>query len=86
MISLIYTVLCIACLCVGFFCGYRLNNEKPIHIQNPITTVKEKMETKKIEDANKERLEELNTILENIENYDGTSQGQKELKNVGTGL
>lgn len=86
MISLIYTVLCIACLCVGFFCGYRIEHQKPIHIQNPITTVKEKMETKKIEDANKERLEELNTILENIENYDGTSQGQKELKNVGTGL
>lgn len=86
MISLIYTVLCIACLCVGFFCGYRIGHQKPIHIQNPITTVKEKMETKKIEDANKERLEELNTILENIENYDGTSQGQKELKNVGTGL
>ena len=57
MISFIYTILCIACLCVGFFCGYRLNNEKPIHIQNP-----------------------------NINNYDGTSQGQKELRNIGTGL
>lgn len=84
MISLIYTILCIACLCVGFFCGYRINSSKPI--QNPITSIKEKMETKKVEEANKEQIEELNKILDNINNYDGTPQGQKELRNVGTGL
>lgn len=86
MISLIYTILCIACLCLGFFCGYRINNPKPIHIQNPITTIKEKVENKKIIEANKEKLEEFNKILYNINNYDGTSQGQKELRNIGTGL
>ncbi len=86
MISLIYTILCIACLCLGFFCGYRINNQKPIHIQNPITSIKEKMETKKIEEENKEQIEEFNKILDNINIYDGTSQGQKELRNIGTGL
>jgi len=44
------------------------------------------METKKIEEANKEQIEEFNKILYNINNYDGTSQGQKELRNIGTGL
>ena len=50
MINLIYTILCIACLCVGFFVGYKTasgNTLSNVSIPNPIKTVKEKIEDKK---------------------------------------
>ncbi|MCI8587931.1 MAG: hypothetical protein HFJ49_04910, partial [Clostridia bacterium] len=50
MINLIYTILCIICLCVGFFVGYKLQKKqttKETAIPNPIKTVKEKMQNKK---------------------------------------
>ncbi len=86
MINLIYTVLCIACLCIGFFAGRKtvtdskfLNSTK---ITNPIKQVKEKIEDTKYNKELQEQLEELNKIAQNIENYDGTSENQKELKNI----
>ena len=39
--EIIYTILCIACLCVGFFVGYRINKPKPTSI------VARKVESKK---------------------------------------
>lgn len=93
MISFIYTTLCILCLCVGFFVGYKLSKENNMidkvsmqKIQNPIKTVKEKIENKKEQEAIQEQLDELNRIYENIENYDGSSKGQKELKNIEIGI
>lgn len=86
MINLIYTILCIACLCIGFFVGYKTsgNNKSTskISIPNPIKEIKNKVEDKKANEELQEQLNELNTIYENIENYDGSNKGQKELKNV----
>ena len=86
MINLIYTILCIACLCIGFFVGYKITGSSKItnkvSIPHPIKTVKEKMDNKREQDAIQEQLDELNRIYENIENYDGSNKGQKELKNV----
>lgn len=85
MINLIYTILCIACLCIGFFAGQRTmknNNTTDIKIENPIKKAKEKIEETKINKEIQEQLEEFNKILDNIENYDGTSKNQKELKNI----
>ena len=89
MINLIYTILCIVCLCIGFFYGYRLTNKKSIEnisVSNPIKKVKEKIEDKKEQEKINEQLEELNKIYENIENYDGTNKGQKELRNIEIGI
>ena len=90
MINLIYTILCIACLCVGFFVGYKTSNPNKtiskVSMQNPIKTVKEKIENKKEQEAIQEQLDELNRIYENIENYDGSNKGQKELKNIEIGI
>lgn len=65
--------------------GYKLGVPKK-EIKNPVAVIKEKKATKKVERQNKEVLEELNRIMDNINNYDGTSHGQKELKNIETGL
>ena len=89
MINLIYTILCIICLCIGFYTGYKLPNEKKkkeTHIQNPINTIKEKMQNKKENKKINEQLEELNKIYQNIENYNGSSEGQEEVKGIEIGL
>jgi hypothetical protein len=89
MINLIYTILCIACLCVGFFVGYKTasgNTLSNVSIPNPIKTVKEKIEDKKEQQEIQEQLEELNIIYGNLENYDGSNKGQKELKNIEIGI
>ena len=90
MINLIYTILCIACLCIGFFAGRKTssNNQSinKITISNPIKKVKEKIENDKYNKEMQEQIDELNRIAENIESYDGTSENQKELKNIEIGI
>ena len=80
MINLVYTILCIACLIIGFFLGSK--KEEPINKINPIKTIKEKVETHQAEKEIQEQLEELNKIANNIEKYDGTAEGQEEVKNI----
>lgn len=81
MISLIYTILCIACLVIGFFLG--LKKEEPIIKKiKPIKTIRQKVEEQQTEKEIQEQLEELNKIANNIEKYDGTSEGQEEVKNI----
>lgn len=82
MISILYATLCVVCLCIGFFSGYNINHVKKIEIKSPIAEVKKKMETHKNEKEQEERMQQFNAILENIENYDGTGNNQKELKNI----
>lgn len=83
MINLIYTILCIACLCIGFFCGLKMNTKPTEHkVVNPIKKIKQTIQEKKDDNELQEQLDELNRIYENIENYDGTSESQKELRNI----
>lgn len=79
MIYIIYTVLSIICLCLGFFVGYRINKpkeEKPIKIEQ----VKKKRENKEAEEELKKYIDKYTTLLDNINNYDGTSNNQREVK------
>jgi hypothetical protein len=79
MIYIIYTVLCIACLCVGFFVGYKINKPKevkPIKIEQ----VKKRRENKEAEEEFKKYVDKYTTLLDNINNYDGTSNKQREVK------
>lgn len=82
MISILYAILCVVCLCIGFFSGYNLNHEKKIEVKSPIEEIKKKHEEHKYTEQRKEEVQQFNDILENIENYDGTGNNQKELKNI----
>lgn len=84
MINIIYTILCIISLCIGYFLGSK--QEHKTVIQNPIKTIKEKIENKKQNEQINEQLEELNKIYYNLEHYDGTKNGQKEVKGIEIGL
>jgi hypothetical protein len=63
--------------------GYRLNKEnKPIKIQNPVTVIKEKVtEHKEQKDIQKEQ-DYWQDVFNNLENYDGTPESQKKVRNV----
>lgn len=71
-------ILIIISYTLGLYLGNRLSNGKEIKIPRiePIKAVKQYYEEKEI----KEEQERISTILSNIENYDGTSNGQSEVK------
>ena len=89
MINIIYTVLCIICLCLGFFVGYLINKPKKeekekkkvkVKYMKPVEKFKKDRENKKYENMVKEEMERYSTILDNINNYDGSSNNQREVK------
>ena len=83
MINLIYSIFSILCLCIGFYFGWNLANKKELPEINPIK-VTEKVHSevvnlrKKKEQENK--INTLNDIMNNINNYDGTGLNQKPIK------
>ena len=86
MINIVYTVLCIICLCLGFFVGYLINKpkkeEKKVIVKKmkPVEKFKKHRENKEYENMVKEEMERYSTILDNINNYDGSSNNQREVK------
>lgn len=63
---------------ISFLIGNGRNNKINL---NPIEAYKEKKEIQKqVQESDLER-RQLATMLENIENYDGTSIGQKDIPN-----
>lgn len=90
MINIIYTVLCIICLCLGFFVGYLINKPKKeekkkkkkvvVKMMEPVERFKKHRENKKYEELATKEMEKYSTILDNINNYDGTSKNQREVK------
>ncbi len=79
MINLIYTILCILCLCMGFYFGFKIGKEKKIpeiKIKTPTQIVKQYKEDKRQE----KEIERFNKILTNIDNYNGTRDYQEEVE------
>ena len=69
-------------LCIAFLLGAKVgqkvssNQEIKLPTLNPAKKVKEMLKDKE----NKKEEERMETILQNIENYDGTEIGQLEVK------
>lgn len=55
---------------------------KETKIQNPITLVKKKIEKKRKTDNIEKEKEYWADVFENLENYDGSAESQKEVRNV----
>ena len=70
----IISILNIVCFLIGAIVGQRAFERKPI-IVNPIQEIKE---AKNEEEINKEE-QRFKDIADNIDNYDGTSIGQKKI-------
>lgn len=79
-----YSILCVACLCMGFIIGYSLN--KPPVTQETKTFIKKKPDVKKmreqeeLDEEMRKTMEKYETILDNINNYDGSSNNQRKVK------
>lgn len=70
-------ILNIVCFFIGAKVGQKVSNNQPLKIPNlnPVKAIEEHRETKEY----KEEQERFNTMLDNINNYDGTGIGQKDI-------
>lgn len=72
--NIVYAVLLFLAFVKGIEIGSRIkNNEKPIR------TIKEIKQEKEVEKQEKEEQRKLDIIAQNIESYDGTGAGQKDI-------
>ena len=77
LLILLTGTLNIACFLIGAQVGQKVDKDEPIELPtvNPIKAIRER-EDRRIADKEQNKLD---TILQNIENYNGTSQGQKDV-------
>ncbi len=68
-------VLNIACFFIGAKVGQKVSKGEPIEAPNPIRAITEHREKK---EARREQ-DRIDVIMQNIESYNGTSSGQKEV-------
>ena len=73
----VISILNIVCFFVGAKVGQKVVNNEPIKLpnMNPVKVIEEYKEA----EENKEEKERFNTMLDNINNYDGTNLGQKDI-------
>ena len=71
---IIVSILNVVCFLIGAIVGQRVFERKPV-IMNPIKEIKEYQEEKETD----KELEKYRTIAENIDNYNGSSIGQKRI-------
>lgn len=71
----------IACFFIGAKVGQRVTKGENIELPslNPVKAIKEHNEQKQAEKEAEREQERINTIMQNIENYDGTPNGQKDV-------
>ncbi len=71
----------IACFFIGAKVGQRVTKGESVELPsvNPIKAIKEHNEQKRAEKEAEREQKRIKTIMENIENYDGTPNGQKDV-------
>lgn len=76
LIALIISFSNIACLIMGL----KIRDCKEIKISNPVEMIKEHKENKEIQQEEHQKQKALETMLYNIEIYDGTEEGQRDIE------
>lgn len=75
LLLLVMAVTNIACFVIGAKVGQKVVKGEPVELPNPVKAIKEHQAKKEAEfEQNK-----IDTIMRNIENYDGTEYGQEEV-------
>lgn len=75
ILAVLTPILSVFCFINGYNIGARETRKPEIKLETPMQKIERAKENKKAA----EKRSRLNTLLENIENYDGSSKGQKEL-------
>ena len=76
---ILYSILCVACLCMGFFVGYKINKPKERVVVRPKPDVKRIRENQELDEELKKKMEKWTTILDNINDYDGSGNNQRKV-------
>lgn len=81
ILILVVGALNIACFFIGAKVGQRVTKGENIELPslNPVKAIKEHNEKKQAEKEAEREQERIRTIMENIENYNGTPNGQKDV-------
>lgn len=66
---------CAACFLLGAKVGQAVSKGERVELPNPVEAI-EKHKTKR---RAEQEMDKMNTILQNIESYDGTSVGQRDV-------
>ena len=79
LLALVVGTLCIACFFVGAKVGQTVSKGEPVELPevNPMKLIQERREKK----AAEEEQSRIDTILRNVERYDGTGLGQEDIPN-----
>lgn len=77
---LIGTIGNIVCFWLGAYIGAKVDKGEKIEIPNPIKATTKAIQDHKAKVAEDEQLKKLETIIDNIEKYDGTPNGQKDVR------
>ena len=77
LLALVVGTLCIACFFVSAKVGQTVSKGEPVELPevNPMKLIQERREKK----AAEEEQSKIDTILRNVERYDGTSHGQEDV-------
>ena len=73
---LVMGVINIACFLIGAKVGQTVRRGEEVKLPNPVEAYRKHEEQKEI----RKEQSKLDTIMQNIESYDGTSTGQKEVR------
>ena len=69
----------IACFLFGAKVGQTVAAGKPVELPNPVKSVKEAAQERTARKEQEYQQKQLDLLLENIENYDGSANGQKDI-------
>lgn len=77
LLALVVGTLCIVCFFVGAKVGQQVSKGEPIETPtlNPMKLIQEHQEKK----AAEEEQNKIDTIMRNVERYDGTTNGQEDV-------
>ena len=81
LLALVVGTLCIVCFFIGAKVGQTVANGERIETPdlNPVKAIKEHQEKKAAEREQETEQRKIETIMRNIEAYDGTTKGQEDV-------
>lgn len=78
LLCTIFGVFILLSFVIGVRIGQKVNNDEPIKL-NPVRAIDEYKEEKEVKRKIKEAESKLNVMFDNIDTYDGTGLGQKDI-------
>ena len=81
LLALVVGTLCIVCFFVGAKVGQTVSRGETLEVPelNPVKVIRESREHRKEERERRLEQNRMDVILQNIESYDGTGLGQKDV-------